>query len=237
MFVFNSTFDGKQRAGTCFRPETPNSSLPKNWMPPEFTAGTYRPVTATSPCSPGSPEAIGQAGSILGRQWAVPQAGASIAFPFATCGVGVQAHVGLDVQPFRRRLTKGRGSPNQFVLASIMEIRDARDRARPPFCKGGLGGGPGRAAVQIPATTLRSYFMIFKRTAMDMRTIQAGPGCRALGRSFPNANPVVAPMLGRPGCGWPCPPVPSGGSGGFSASRGKDRSVHSLAVRKYETGT
>ena len=34
MFVFNTAFDGEQRVGTRFRPETPNPSRPRNGMHP-----------------------------------------------------------------------------------------------------------------------------------------------------------------------------------------------------------
>ena len=34
MLVFNTAFDGKQRAGARFRPETPNPSQPRNGMHP-----------------------------------------------------------------------------------------------------------------------------------------------------------------------------------------------------------
>ena len=60
--------------------------------------------------------------------------------------VRVQTHVGLGApsdHPVRRRLTKGRGSPNLFVLTDKKETRDASIRSRPPFCKGGVGGDQG----------------------------------------------------------------------------------------------
>ena len=35
MFVFNTAFDGEQKTGTRFQPETPNPSQPKKWdVPP-----------------------------------------------------------------------------------------------------------------------------------------------------------------------------------------------------------
>ena len=60
--------------------------------------------------------------------------------------VRVQTHVGLGApsdHPVRRRLTKGRGSPNLFVMANKKETRDASNQSWPPLCKGGLGGDKG----------------------------------------------------------------------------------------------
>ena len=50
MFVFNTAFDGKQRAGTRFRPETPNPSQPRKMGCTRLDAPRFSSSTRSDIC-------------------------------------------------------------------------------------------------------------------------------------------------------------------------------------------